>query len=40
MKPKIKLPILKPRAAVKNYRKLGGFKQQKCIVSPFWRVEA
>ena len=28
-----------PRAAGTNYHKLGGFKQQKCILSQLWRVE-
>lgn len=27
-----------PRAAMTNYRKLGGFKQQKFILSQFWRL--
>ena len=28
-----------PRAAVTKYHKLGGLKQQKCILSQFWRPE-
>ena len=29
-----------PRATIMKYHKLGGFKQQKCIVSQFWRLES
>ena len=29
-----------PRAATTNYHKADGFKQQKCIVSQFWRPKS
>lgn len=28
-----------PRAALMKYQKLGGLKQQKCVVFQFWRLE-
>ena len=28
-----------PRAAIINYHKLGGLKEQKCILLQFWRLE-
>ena len=31
--------ILVPRIAIKNYHKLGGLKQQKFILSQFWKPQ-
>ena len=28
-----------PRAAIITYHKLGGLRQQKCIIPQFWRLE-